>query len=340
VLNHTVDINSGTGIIALPSYKTSDQIKYIGQCDTFFGTVLFANPKLHLKTVGDYVNAGANFKDALKQALTPFSGQKVYALNSISEKTFEEVPFTYAGVALPNYQNLEDAQILLLAKSDRIDYCHPGGAPIAESLLEAGWTPVLSARDIAAYGPPGIDSPFESLVYTNGWVSTADYINKNQTTVMRFSSVAFRIFDSITKDDSLYDAYLPYLNSVAGTSLDRAGLKRTVENLDPYITFEQQSRYYVDPSLPTYYKNSMGAYIKALESSNTIPKGITPDQMVWAAPMYNEMLEYKGKTDSLFQRAQGKQLSSDKQALIHQANQYYGWYDFLDAYRFALAAVS
>jgi hypothetical protein len=127
---------------------------------------------------------------------------------------------------------------------------------------------------------------------------------------------------------------------VAGTSLDRAGLKRTVENLDPYITFEQQSRYYVDPSLPTYYKNSMGAYIKALESSNTIPKGITPDQMVWAAPMYNEMLEYKGKTDSLFQRAQGKQLSSDKQALIHQANQYYGWYDFLDAYRFALAAVS
>src|SRR5713226_431671 len=69
LLNHQVDMNSTTCSIMLTSYKTTDPLKCIGLAVTFYGQVMLANPKLGLKTVKDYVDGGATFTDALKQAL-------------------------------------------------------------------------------------------------------------------------------------------------------------------------------------------------------------------------------------------------------------------------------
>jgi hypothetical protein len=150
----------------------------------------------------------------------------------------------------------------------------------------------------------------------------------------------FRIFDALKKDPSLFGAYAPYLNSVAGTSLDANGVRRTVENLDPFVPFDEQTKYFVNKDGAEYFGNSMGALIKSFESSGTIPAGITPEQVVWAAPMYDEMVGYKKKSDALFEKAQKASLSADKQALVAKAHQYYGWDDFLDSYRLATAALA
>jgi ABC-type nitrate/sulfonate/bicarbonate transport system substrate-binding protein len=340
LLNEQVDINTATCSIMLPSYKTTDQLKCAGFAVTFFGSVMLANPKLGLKTVRDYAKGGTPFEEALRSALEPLVGQTVYVPAAVSEKEFNEVPFKLAGLDLPNYVTMDDAQMLLLAKSGRLDFMHPGGAPIAQTLLDAGWTPVYDTGQLLEFGPGGVDSPLESLVFNNGWGSTADYINSNQTTMMRFASVAFRIFDELKKDPFLYGVYAPYLNSVAGTSLDADGVRRTVENLDPFVPFEEQTKYFVDKAGPEYYGNSMGALIKALEASGTIPAGITPDDVVWAAPMYHEMLDYKNKTDALFEQGKSTQLAGDRQQLLDQARQHYDWYNFLDAYRFATAALA
>jgi ABC-type nitrate/sulfonate/bicarbonate transport system substrate-binding protein len=340
LLNEQVDINSATCSIMLPSYKTTDQLKCAGFAVTFFGSVMLANPKLGLKTVRDYAKGGATFEEALRSALEPLVGQTVYVPAAVSEKEFNEVPFKLAGLDLPAYVTMDDAQMLLLAKSGRLDFMHPGGAPIAQTLLDAGWTPVYDTGQLLEFGPGGVDSPLESLVFNNGWGSTADYINSHQTTMMRFASVAFRIFDELKEDPSLYGVYAPYLNSVAGTSLDADGVRRTVENLDPFVPFEEQTKYFVDKASPEYYGNSMGALIKALETSGTIPSGITPDDVVWAATMYHEMLDYKNKADVLFEQAKSAQVADDKQQLLDRARQHYDWYNFLDAYRLATAALA
>jgi ABC-type nitrate/sulfonate/bicarbonate transport system substrate-binding protein len=339
LLNQQVDVNTATCSIMLPSYKTTDQLKCAGFAVTFFGSVMLANPKLGLKTVRDYAKGGATFEEALRSALEPLVGQTVYVPAVVSEKEFNEVPFKLAGLDLPAYVTMDDAQMLLLAKSGRLDFMHPGGAPIAQTLLDAGWTPVYDTGQLLEFGPGGVDSPLESLVFNNGWGSTADYINSHQTTMMRFASVVFRIFDELENDPSLYGVYAPYLNSVAGTSLDADGVRRTVENLDPFVPFEEQTKYFVDKAGPEYYGNSMGALIKALEASGAIPAGITPDDVVWAAPMYQEMLDYKNKADVLFEQAKSAQVGDDKQQLLDQARQHYDWYNFLDAYRLATAAL-
>jgi hypothetical protein len=67
---------------------------------------------------------------------------------------------------------------------------------------------------------------------------------------------------------------------------------------------------------------------------------VTPEELIWAAPMYEEMIDYKLKTDDLLKTAAGKQLSAEKQQLLEQARQFYGWYDYLDSFRLATAALS
>src|SRR6266508_522647 len=83
----------------------------------------------------------------------------------------------------------------------------------------------------------------------------------------------------------------------------------------------------------------MGALIKSLEKSNTIRTGITREELIWAAPMYYEMVDYKNKTDGLFKTAETQQLPADKKALLDKAKQFYNWHDYLDRFRLASAAV-
>ena len=107
-----------------------------------------------------------------------------------------------------------------------------------------------------------------------------------------------------------------------------------------FVPFVQQKKYFDDKTGPEYYSNSMGALIKSLEASKSIPTGVTPDELIWAAPMYHEMVDYKNKTDALFQTAGTKQVAADKKALLDKAHQYYEWFDYLDSYRLAMAAVN
>lgn len=340
LLNRQVDINSGTCSTLLPSYKTTDQLKCTGFATTYFGSVTLANPKLGLHSVDSYIKEGASFEEALRKALTPMVGKTVYVSSTLSEKEYNEVPFRLAGLDLPQYVPMDDSQMLLLAKSGRLDFMHPSGAPVAQTMLDAGWTPVYDTGQLLRNGPGGADSPLESLVFNNGWVSTADYVNDHQTTMMRFASVVFRILDSLKRDPSLYDVYAPYLNSVAGTELDGEGVRRTVDNLDPFVPFEEQTKYFVDKNSTEYYGNSMGALIEALEGSHTIPNGLQPDDIIWAAPMYHEMVDYQNKTDTLFKKADMANLNGEKLQMIDHAKQYYSWYDFIDAYRLATAALA
>jgi hypothetical protein len=338
LLNGQVDINSATCGNMLPSYRSSTELKCAGFVDTFNGLVMLANPKLKLKTLSQYASSGASFTTALRRALTPLEGQTVYVPTALAAKPFDEVPFQLAGLQQPKFVPLDDSQMLLLAKSDRLDFMNPGGAPIAQTMLNLGWTPVYDTVQLLQYGPGTAKSPLEALVFNNGWAAKASYINSHQTTMLRFASVVYRTMAALKNNPALYGVYAPYLNSVAGTSLTANGVKRTVEQLSPLVPFDQQSKYFANPKSAEYYGNSMEALIQSLQNSNAIPRGITPNEIVWAAPMYKELLTYKSRTDALLAKAKGRNLSAAQRQLLNQARKYYGWYDFLDAYRLAAAA--
>ncbi len=338
LLNGQLDIISEFCPLMLPTYKDATKLKCIGFTDNFLANAILANPRLKLKTFKDYLAEGMDFEAALRAALAPMKGKQLVGAPELSDRAFEEYlnKTSSAGFSL---QVLDDAKSLVLAKSGREDFVNPEGAPIVYTLRQAGWTNLVDIDDLIKHGPGGVESPIEPLIGIVGIGANSDYVNAHQNTVLRFMSVVWRIIDETKKDPSLYDLQAPYLNSMAGTSLDGKGVEATVNILHPFTSFADDKQYYGDKSGTAYYANVWSAIIKDFEAHGIIPKGkINPDDVVWGGPIWHQMVEYKAKTDDIMDKIKGKSLAADNQALAEKAKTLYAAYDYLDSYRLALAA--
>ena len=99
----------------------------------------------------------------------------------------------------------------------------------------------MTPLDVLTNMPAGPGSPTAALVGTPGVASDADWARQHPETVLRFVSVMFRIIDQEQKEPELMlKSMLDYVNSFAGTTLDIAGLKMTIETLSPLSNFEFQ----------------------------------------------------------------------------------------------------
>ena len=337
LLNGQLDLISEFCPLMLPTYKDSTKLKCVGFTDNFLANAILANPKLKLKTFKEYIAEGKTYEEALKATLAPMKGKTLVGAPQLSDRAFEEYLNKTSGAGF-KLQVLDDAKSLVLAKAGREDFVNPEGAPIVYTLRQAGWTSLVDIGDLIKYGPGGVDSPIEPLIGIVGLGANSDWVNANQNTLLRFMSVVWRIIDATKADPSLYDLQAPYLNSVAGTDLDGKGVEATVSILHPFTPFAGNSEYYDNKAATSYYANVWSAVIKDFEAHKIIPAGITADDVVWGGPVWHQLVEYKAKTDELMTKINGMTLSSDKQALVDRAKTFYANYDFLDAYRLALAA--
>lgn len=341
LLKKQLDISTEFGPLLLPVLKSENVLRLIGFVDTFQGWAVLANPKLKLKTVGDYMKGGLPFKAALRKALEPVSKGTLVVAPQISARPFVQIAFKLAGLPMPKLQVLDDSKSLVLAKAGRIDFATPEGAPITLTYENDGWAPLVSPIDILQNVKGGPTSEIEPLAATVGLAAHAEYVNTNQNTVLRFLSVTFRMIDAIQKDPKILALQAPYLNSVAGTNFDYKGVAKTLAVLDPLSNFEYQENYCTSPSSALYYKNAYTAFLKTLETQKALPAGkFKADDVIWACDTFKALVGYKTKTDGLLKTLAGKTLSADKQKLLAQAKQFYAWFDFLDAYRLATAAAA
>ena len=340
LLNGQLDIISEFCPLMLPTYKDATKLKCIAFTDNFLANAILANPALKLKSFKDYIAEGKSYEEALKLALAPMAGKTLVGAPELSDRPFEEYLNKASGAGF-KLEVLDDAKSLVLAKAGREDFVNPEGAPIVYTLKEAGWTDLVDIDDLIKHGPGGVDSPIEPLIGIVGVGGNSDYLNANQNTVLRFLSVVWRTIDATKKDPSLYDLQAPYLNSMAGTSLDGKGVAQTVAVLHPFTTFDDNKQYYEDKQGTTYYANVWNAIIKNFEEHKIIPEGkATPDDVVWGGPIWRQMVEYRTKADDLLKKLDGAKLTPEKQALAEKAKTFYANFDFLDAYRLALAASS
>jgi hypothetical protein len=49
--------------------------------------------------------------------------------------------------------------------------------------------------------------------------------------------------------------------------------------------------------------------------------------------VYRNLVALKQGADDALKQIEGKSLSQEQQVLVEKAKQFYGWYDYLDAYR-------
>jgi len=338
LLNGQLDMSSEYCPLILPTYKTSNKLKCVAFTDNFLGMAILANPGLHLKSFKDYIKEGKAFDQAIRDTMAPMQGKTLVGAPELSDRPFEEAVSKFSGVTW-TLQVLDDSKSLVLAKAGREDFVNPEGAPIVYTLMQAGWTDLIDIGDLYNYGPGGLDSPIEHLVANVGIAANADFINTHQNTLLRFLSVVWRTIDAVAKDPSLHELQAPYLNSVAGTSLDAKGVANTIRILDPLTPFDGNTAYYSDEKGVLFYKNAWGAIIKDYAEHGIIPKDVvTPDDIIWGAAIWHQMKAYQAKADALLKGLEGKTLTAEGKELAAKAKRYYEWFDFLDAFRLASAA--
>ncbi len=338
LLNGQLDIGTQYCANVLPNYKSSDKLKCIGFSDDFLGSAILANPALKLKGVKDYLAEGKSFDAALHLTMDPLNGKKLTSTPGAGYRAFETAVKELSKVNW-DLETIDDTKSFVLAKAGRLDFYEPSSAPIVYQLQQAGWTTLVDIGDLFNHAPGGPNSPIAPLVANVGLAANADYVNTHQNTVLRFLSVMWRTIDAVHKDPSLFNLQAPYLNSVAGTSLDGKGVESAINALDPLLPFDYGVNFYDNAKSVVYYKNAWPAIIREFVKGGVLPQdAVTGEEIVWAAPIWRQMNDYRMKAGNIIKSLDTKELAGDKKALLDRAKQQFDWYNFLDAYRLASAA--
>jgi hypothetical protein len=338
LLNGQIDFGTQFCPQVLPTYKSTDKLKCVAFSDNFLGMAILARPELNLKGFKAFLAEGKPVEEAMHLAMAPLDGKTLVGSPGVGYRPFENAVMELAGVKW-ELETLEDSKAYVLAKSGRADFVSPGSAPIVYELQQAGWTTLIDIGDLFDHAPGGPDSAIAPLVANVGLAANADYVNANQNTVLRFLSVMWRTIDAVHKDPSLFDIQAPYLNSVSGTNLDGAGVKSTIEALDPLLPFDYGTNFYEDENSVVFYKNAWPAIIAEYVKNGTLPEGaVNADELIWGAAIWHQLNDYRTRSGELIKDLEQKELSAEAKDLLEKAKQHFEWFNFLDAFRFATAA--
>jgi len=318
-------------------------IRFIALTDLFQGFAVLAHPDTKAKTVRQFMAEGLSFEEAMKRTMAQLKGQKFATAPVVDNRIFLDTVFKLGGLDMKKDTQLivtPDANALQLATSKQIEFASPTGAPFTAQLRGAGWLPLVSPIDVLTYMPAGPGSPTAALVGTPGVATDADWAQQNPETVLRFVSVMFRIVAAEQADpEHTLASMLDYVNAFAGTSLDIAGLKLTIDTLSPLSNFDFQKNYCDNDKSALYYRTAFDAAAKFNVDKGALPKAeYDADDVIWACDVYHDLVELKARSDKLQKQLEAGTLSADKQALVDKAKQYYAWFDYLDSYRLLRAA--
>jgi len=328
---------------AIAALDTVKNVRFIAFSDFFQGFAILAAPGSGTKTVRQFMDGGMNFADAMKATMAQLKGRSFATPPDVDNRIFLDLVFSLGGMTMDADTHLvvtPDSNALQLASGHNVDFASPGGAPFTAQLEGAGWIPLVTPVDVLQNMAQTPGSPAAGLVGTPGVASDADWARSHQETVLRFVSVMFRLIDQEQKDPkTMLGAMLDYVNSFAGTSLDDKGLKLTIDALSPLSGFDFQKNYCGKPDSPLYYKNAFAAHAKFnIDKGLLSQTGYDPDSLIWACEIYSDLARLKDASDTMMAGLKGKTLDAKHQSLVDKARQYYGWYDYLDAYRLLKAA--
>jgi ABC-type nitrate/sulfonate/bicarbonate transport system substrate-binding protein len=326
----------------IATMDTVQNIRFIALTDLFQGFAILARSGSNVKTVSQFMAEGLTFDEAMKHTMAQLKGKSFVTAPVVDNRIFLETVFSLGGMNMEKDTKLTvtpDSTALQLESGGKVDFASPTGAPFTAQLRIAGWIPLVTPLDVLTNMPAGPNSPTTALVGTPGVACDAEWARQHAETVLRFTSVMFRIIEQEQKQpEVMLKSMLDYVNAFAGTNLDINGLKLTIDSLSPLSNFDFQKNYCENQNSALYYRTAFDAAVKFNINKGVLPKGeYDADNLIWACDVYQDLVALKAASDDLLKQAQSK--SSANQALVEKAKQFYAWYDYLDAYRLLRVAV-
>lgn len=341
IVSGDTDIGVVFGPGKIQNQAKAPDIKLFGLSNSFVGTQILVSPRAYKTSVGELVDGGKSFEEAVKEAFAPLKGKAIGLSNTGQRRVFLTNYFRLAGITFNDVkpQATDDARILQLARGGHIDYASPEGAAQQIALLHDGWHVLASIQDLIKGLPPGDQRAVGALGH-EGIAAKESYLNENEDTILRLLAVMYRTIDAIKEEPERYlKDEAPYLTSVTGVKTTDADLKDLAENLFSFKTFEEQTEYWVDLDNPFSYKSVYGAQIDAAKNDGVIPKNldVKPEDVMVGEKYYKKLVALREAYDGL--KAKAADLTGEKKALADDAAVHYENRNYLDAYRMLRTAV-
>ena len=337
-----VDVMSASAQLFLPAAKTLPPNKVFFYADIFQGYAIMAQRDSDSKSFQEFLAEGMSPDDAFLATMGQLKGMRFAFPTEAAIKGFIDLAIKKGGMTLADVDAVgapDDSANVALMEAGRADF-QVGGVPSRMTLQIAGFKPILTSGDLAAYAGPSADSIELRAVFHDGWVATDEWIEANYDTVLRLAGVGFRINQFINEQPDMAAAiHTPFLNSVAGTTFENAVAKVAYFSLDPFWTFDDQTGWMGDKSNPLNAEYVIGSAIKIYEEQGLFSDGeIAWDDLTVAHKVYDDLVDYKNRAEELIAELDGMELESDAAALLDEAKAFHAAFNFLDAFRFAEAA--
>jgi len=326
----------------------SSEITLFCYADVFYGRAIMGQSKY--KSLEEFMKEGLDAKEAWAKAISQLKG-KTFTIAPEPELIPVLKAFTgIGGIELTDFElvQTDDPKTTALMVAGRADF-QMGSAPTRVTLLKKGFKEIVTLQQFLNYFPLSPESEFYDTIGQAGWACRKEWYRKNHDTVLRLTSVLLRTMDFINENpiESL-KLQLPFTNSVAGTELTVEDGIIFYTKLDPLVPFEEQTRWVFDEESAEYYKWNLGAHIRREEKKGVLEVGKWKPEDICSVPeVYRELLELKYKSNLEFAQAelliyqlgqQGGSATVTAKDLLKKAKYYYRIRNYLDSYRFAVAA--
>jgi hypothetical protein len=216
------------------------------------------------------------------------------------------------------------------AQAGKADFASPDGAVQITQLQAAGWEPLITIDQMVQALP---DETVDLRTTHSAYLTTTDYAQDNYNTLVRYAGVVYRIIDDLQTDPvAAAGIYTDYLNSYTGSDLspdEVAGL--FTNGIYSLRGFDDATDFFGEPESPFTFEVTSQAQIASLKKGGVLKGDHDVADLSIAEKVYDDLVAYKQETEALMADLPDSELKE-------QAQTFYDAFNFIDAYRSALAA--
>lgn len=332
LLNDQIKVGSGYAPAIAAQLDSVNNVVAFCVSDVYYGYHILA-PKGKYTTVSQALAEGLGYGDAVAKVVEQMRGQPVILREGV-------VPDFYNLMLAKADMTLDDLDVSYLANPDVVragfvgqaDFASPTGAVELTKMMLDGWESLVDIRTAIEHEESAATVSLRSTF--SGYLTTTDYAEQNYESLLRFTSVIYRLVDDLEKDpEETVSRYLDYLNQYTGSKIKPEELAGTFDGLYSARNFEDAVSMYQDPEDPFHFDTVMGAQIDALETSGVLKGNHGPDNLSIAGQIHADLVRYKEAADEALTKAP----DGDHKTL---AEEQYEARNYVDAYRLAAFASS
>jgi len=293
-------------------------------------------PQGKYDTLSELMSRGVPFAEAGRRVMEQLRGKKLMLYTGVDPQ-FYNMALGLAGMTLDDVETsyMGDPDMVTAAQSGKGDFASPNGAVQVSQLQQSGWEPLITITDIFE------NMPAESLNMANsytGFVTTKQFANEHYNTLLRFTSVLFRISRDLQQDPvAACGVYVDYVNSYTGSDMTAEDCSKLYTDglyeLIDFDSYQAVSGPAVEGSDDTDYLTETQAQIERLEDNHVLDPAShhQAEEISIAHRVYADLRAYRDQAAELIETAPAGELRTEAEELFDEFN-------YLDAYRLAKAA--